>query len=99
MTDKDPAAEDLGEPVAEISFPTKGRRWSPERARESLRSIIAIASFALFASVILILLLSVAVGHRAWSDLEGVATATIPAVTSVVSAAIGFYYGTQGSKS
>lgn len=92
----DDEPRDLGQPLADVPVPRTGRRWNPERTRESLRSIIAIASFALFSCVVLTLLLAVAVWRRPWDEMEGVATAVLPTVTSVVSAAIGFYYGTRG---
>lgn len=86
---------DLGEPELErVPVPSAGPPYNPEPHRELLRSVIALASLALFAAVVLMLLSAVIFRGQSWSDVQGPAAALLPTVTGVVSAALGFYFFT-----
>ena len=88
-------AEDLGEPEANISPPSPGRRWSQERARETTRGWLAIWSFGVFTFTVIVLTLPVVFGCRQWKDLQDLATSVLPVVVGVVGTTTGFYFGTK----
>lgn len=70
-------------------------KYDPSSDREKLRGIIAISAFALFSAVVLLAMYAVIFGDTPWSDLEGMMTAILPTVTSVVTGAVTFYFVTR----
>ena len=88
--------EVLGPAEADITRPIAGGKYNPEPRRENIRGVLALGAFILFTMVIGVILISVAFGHRTWSDMEGVTAAVLPAVTTVVGSTVGFYFGARG---
>lgn len=86
-------SEDLGEATAEIVPPSPGRPYNPEPAREKMRSKLALWSFFLLVVCVGTILGVVAFGLQTWNEMQGVAASVLPAVLSVVSAILGFYFG------
>ena len=90
------APDDLGAPgLDEVPAPVAKRKYDPRKNRERVRGGLAAAAFTLFAVVVLALGYAVIVGHRKWDELEGMTTALLPAVVSVVSSITGFYFGAK----
>jgi uncharacterized membrane protein len=89
------AVEDLGHPETEIRSPVAGRKYDPGRDREKIRGGLAVASFALFAAVVLVPLLAVVLDVIDWADIKGITTVVLPVVVSVFGSITGFYYGTK----
>lgn len=85
---------DLGPPTAVIATP-RSEPYNPEPRRENIRGIVALASVALFAATVAVILVVVALGTRTWDDMEGVTAAVLPAVTTLMGSTVGFYFGTQ----
>lgn len=88
--------DDLGAPgLQEVPTPVAKRKFDPRKNRERVRGGLAAAAFGLFALVVLALGYAVIIGHRKWDELEGMTTALLPAVVSVVSSITGFYFGAK----
>jgi hypothetical protein len=91
-----PQAEDLGAPtVVDVPRPRTGSQYDPEPAREHTRGRLAVSSFVLLVVTIGVILVVVASGYRTWDQMQGVAASLLPAVLSVVSSTLGFYFGAR----
>jgi uncharacterized membrane protein YeaQ/YmgE (transglycosylase-associated protein family) len=77
----------------------QGRRtripYDPAADREKLRGQIAVALLALFAAIILTLLISTVAGWLSDDRIEKLAGVLISPVSGLLGAVIGFYYGEQ----
>jgi hypothetical protein len=67
-------------------------------ARERQRGRLATLGFVLFSIVILMLMVPVIAGLRTWDQVQGLAAAILPTVSSIVSAAVVFYYSATKEK-
>lgn len=94
--DTEPLAELLEPAGIELFEAVPGARFDPARWRERLRGRLAVASFALFGVLVLMISLAVVCGWRPWTGLQGLTTAMLPAVVGVVGTTTGFYFGSQG---
>ena len=88
--------EDLGGPIVlDVPTPRTGSQYDPEPAREHTRGRLAVGSLVLLVATVGLLLTVVAVGYRTWDEMQGVTASVLPAVLSVVSSTLGFYFGAR----
>ena len=95
LTEGPTGSESLGDDLADIEDPRPARRFNPEPTREMARTALAAGSFLLLCAVVLVILLIVASGTRTWDEMQGVASAVLPAVLSVTGTSLGFYFGAK----
>jgi hypothetical protein len=88
-----PPPTDLGPVVADsASRRPQTEPFDPTEARERLRGRLAMLGVAIFAGTILLLVVPVIAGWRTWNEIQGLAAAVLPAVSTIVSSAMVFYY-------
>lgn len=87
-----------------MSFPTdpfasvklKEHDYDPEPQREAIRGRIALAAFLTFAvAVAAYLMASIFSSPQSWPQIKEAMAVILPAVTSVLGTALGFYFGSQ----
>jgi hypothetical protein len=74
----------------------KERDYDPEPERESVRGRITLAAFLTFGvAVTAYPLASIFVSSQSWPQIKEAMAVILPAVTSVLGTALGFYFGSQ----
>jgi len=92
--DRDTIYEDLSPPGG--FFPPPVQEFGPSRrtvTEEFIRALLAIIFAAAFAGAVGISYLHIG----SWSDAKEWLQIVLPAITALLGAAIGFYYGTRGN--
>ncbi len=71
-------------------------RYDPGPLREAVRAVVALFTMAAFFSVVFFYLYQAAKGSDAnWQRFAEAMHSVLPAVTSVLGTALGFYFGSQ----
>jgi hypothetical protein len=79
-----------------VEGPFKSREFDPEPARETIRGRITLVSACTFFLVIAFYLsASWLAAPQSWPQIKEAMQAILPAVTSVLGTALGFYFGSQ----
>ena len=79
------------------SSPFVRRPYDPERDREWIRGAMTVVAMVIFAAVVAAYLyaaLAISGGER-WNQFKEAIAVVLPAVTSVLGSALGFYFGSQ----
>ena len=96
MSDSTPPPIDNG-PARFFHLVDKGEPFNPAPQRERNRTLLAIGSFSLFSVVVLTFLFAVVAGQT-WSRLELAAAVLLPAVSTITSVAIAFFFSLEHTR-
>ena len=78
------------------AVPFKTEAYDPSRMRETIRGSITLAAVFTFLCVVgFFLFESASSGTQAWPQVKEAMQSVLPAVTSVLGPALGFYFGSQ----
>ena len=86
---------DLGPPVAEIRELDAGPIFDPAPAREKARGFLALGVFFLLVLTVGFILVPIVVGHRTWSQMQGVTASVLPAVIGLTGTVLAFYFASE----
>jgi hypothetical protein len=79
-----------------VEVPLQARDFDPEPARESIRGRVTLVAAGTFFLVIAFYLAASWLGPpQSWPQIKEANQAILPAVTSVLGTALGFYFGSQ----
>jgi hypothetical protein len=80
----------------ELADPFGSKEFDPEPARESIRGKVTLVSACTFLLVIAFYLTATWLAPpQPWQQIKEAMQAILPAVTSVLGTALGFYFGSQ----
>jgi len=70
----------------------RAKAFSRRKARERNRQLLSVASLLLLSMVVVSILAAVILGLRTWTELSGVTAAILPAVLSLCTASMAYFF-------